>query len=892
MNKNKLTALILSGLIVLNQSATITLADDLTNTSSNNLNTTTTDNLENADVNNSSNNLETTEVTNSNDYSSENTEAIDTPDNSDNNIDNNSETIIDSNENKVIEAPEDTTSENNDTETPNITNPEDITNEDPANESLETTTEHNDDDLVPLEMWELNHDVIMQVLDKADVPTIYDITYGDLKEVRALELSFSQYPLPKILKEFTNLISLSVQAVAFDSPKDDFFDVICNIPSLIELDICNNELSSLPDSFANLKNLQYLNLSVNNFTEIPEVLYKLPNLNYLDLLGCSINSIPDSINNLSNLISLELGSNNLSSLPSSIGTMESLRYLGLRRNNFSNFPNEILNITKLEDLNLSFNKLITLPNEIANMNGDVTDFSIDISNNQVYSLPNLTTQNIIAYNNFVESFINDAPSAAQLRIKSKTLKINNSEIITQEKLKDLVEVFKFLGVQHNIIEPLDDRLQLDLIINDNVVTPEELAKYKDGVYYAKLKIRGSDANNKYSETSDTLKILVGDVKDDGTSEDIVIPDDATGVIPYEYWENCIGLMRMTSNALDNKSINEITFEDLATIDELYLTNQRLDDLPTLITKYTNLKSLHLSGNNFTSIPKEVYSLTNLTNLSLSANKIESIPKEISSLTNLKELALDRNNISYIDESIKNLINLESLYLSNNTSIQSQLEKLYVFKNLKRLDLAECNLYTLGDIPTGFSDSLILDVYNNQLVSKNNFTSNTYYSGNLIDITNTEYGSARKLVLKDNNITITKENLLNQGFLRDLVAVKSNDSFENKDEFEALNDNHIIEFIVNGKVVSAEELSKYSDGTYTATIKIKGSEIGNKASLTDDTINIEIKGNNTSTLNPPTTNKKPSQLPNTGGTNSLPIIFTGLISILSGFSLKSKNKNKI
>lgn len=64
---------------------------------------------------------------------------------------------------------------------------------------------------------------------------------------------------------------------------------------LENIQLGQNQLRSLPSSFASLSGLRQLVLSNNRFTTIPESLLKLPNLQLLDLSANQITQIPDQI---------------------------------------------------------------------------------------------------------------------------------------------------------------------------------------------------------------------------------------------------------------------------------------------------------------------------------------------------------------------------------------------------------------------------------------------------------------------------------------------------------------------------------------------------------------------------------------------------------------------
>ncbi len=99
--------------------------------------------------------------------------------------------------------------------------------------------------------------------------------------------------------------------------------------------------------------------------------------------------------------------------------------------------------------------------------------------------------------------------------------------------------------------------------------------------------------------------------------------------------------------------------------ELYLSNLKLETLPSVIGQLTNLTTLYLSNNGLPFLPSEIGQLTNLTYLNLSGCYLTFLPPEIAQLTNLSELQLYSNNLTSIPEEIGRFTNLTELCLSCN-----------------------------------------------------------------------------------------------------------------------------------------------------------------------------------------------------------------------------------
>ena len=103
------------------------------------------------------------------------------------------------------------------------------------------------------------------------------------------------------------------------------------------LDLADNQLTSLPESFSNL--------------------YTLTNL---DLAGNRLTSLPESFGNLYTLTNLYLANNQLIILPESIGTLLNLTWLDLSNNQLTSLPQTIINLTNLQVLCLNGNSLTDL----------------------------------------------------------------------------------------------------------------------------------------------------------------------------------------------------------------------------------------------------------------------------------------------------------------------------------------------------------------------------------------------------------------------------------------------------------------------------------------------------------------------------------------------------
>ncbi|MEH2125888.1 COR domain-containing protein [Nostoc sp.] len=151
-----------------------------------------------------------------------------------------------------------------------------------------------------------------------------------------------------------------------------------------ELDLRNNQLSSLPPEISQLSSLTTLSLNDNQLSSLPPEISQLSNLTTLYLENNQLSSLLPEISQLSNLTTLSLNDNQLSSLPPEISQLSSLTKLNLSKNQLSSLPPEISQLSSLTELFLENNQLSSLPPEFSRLSNLTT---LSVSKNQLSSLP-------------------------------------------------------------------------------------------------------------------------------------------------------------------------------------------------------------------------------------------------------------------------------------------------------------------------------------------------------------------------------------------------------------------------------------------------------------------------------------------------------------------------
>lgn len=150
-----------------------------------------------------------------------------------------------------------------------------------------------------------------------------------------------------------------------------------------------------------------------------------------------------------------------------------------------------------------------------------------------------------------------------------------------------------------------------------------------------------------------------------------------------------------------------------TLEELYVDNNQLRDLPRELFYCHGLHKLSLSDNEITSIPAAIGSLINLDDLDISKNGIIDLPDNIKACKHLKTLEASINPLGKIPDGITQLLNLRELYL-NDTFLDYLPGNFGRLSKLKILEIRENHLKTLPKSFSRLVELERLDVGNNAL----------------------------------------------------------------------------------------------------------------------------------------------------------------------------------
>ena len=136
------------------------------------------------------------------------------------------------------------------------------------------------------------------------------------------------------------------------------------------------------------------------------------------------------------------------------------------------------------------------------------------------------------------------------------------------------------------------------------------------------------------------------------------------------------------------------------IKKLGLKNQRngpcvLQALPSSFFRLEALQEVYLGQNGFSEFPAVLCEMMNLKIIDMENNKIEQVPNEIGQLTELEYLGLRKNNIKALPETIGSLRRLKVLRLSEN-KIGFLPDRICELENLQTLSLKRNPLVALPE----------------------------------------------------------------------------------------------------------------------------------------------------------------------------------------------------
>ncbi|XP_031640804.1 protein lap1 isoform X2 [Contarinia nasturtii] len=154
------------------------------------------------------------------------------------------------------------------------------------------------------------------------------------------------------------------------------------------------------------------------------------------------------------------------------------------------------------------------------------------------------------------------------------------------------------------------------------------------------------------------------------------------------------------------------FQYERTLEELYLSSNRITELPRQLFLCHGLKVLDLSDNDLSSIPTALSSLTNLGKINLARNSLNHLTDSIVACKSLTHLDLSLNSLEKLPDAITSLFALQELYL-NDTILEYLPANFGRLTSLRILELRDNNLITLPKSMNRLQHLERLDIGNNE-----------------------------------------------------------------------------------------------------------------------------------------------------------------------------------
>jgi len=361
---------------------------------------------------------------------------------------------------------------------------------------------------------------------------------------------------------------------------------------LKELDIANNNISSITSRLGLLTNLQDIYIADNMVASLPSEIGLLSNLKHLSFSSNNIEIIPDELGSLENIFGIYGNKNAISSIPTSIGLMASLGEFYVAFNNISSLPTEIGLLKNMLKIQFDGNILTSLVTEMGLMES-LLQFSA--TSNQISIIP---------------TEIGMMKGLLTLKLGENQISRIPTEIGSLTNLSEIIISNNKISRIPTEIGSLSEKLQKLWIFGNNLTSfPNELYMLSNlrDLYYGANDIPimatelGLLTSLQYLQFSDTL----------------------VSTIPSE-----IGL--------------------LTNLKEFYSSRNKVSSIPSEFGSLTSMRYLYFSDNSITSVTSEIGLMTSLELLILNGNGISSIPSEIGLLTNLEKFSIYGNKLTNDD----------------------------------------------------------------------------------------------------------------------------------------------------------------------------------------------------------------------------------------------------
>ena len=499
------------------------------------------------------------------------------------------------------------------------------------------------------------------------------LEHAELERLQGLtSIKMANNKLTQLPSCFGRYQSLRVLNISSNSLRI-FPDFLCDLKSLIELDLSFNSIKSLPnigrlstlerlwatnnmlsgsfsENFKDLVNLKEIDIRFNSITSI-DIVSQLPRLEQL-MVGhnkisvfegafekCRILHIDhnpitrfDFKASMPTLTSLNIASANLAELADSLfGRIPNLNKLNLDKNHFANISQQIGKLRKLEYLSLAKNPLSSLPATIGNLQDlrylDVRECNLKKLPAEIWCCLHLDTLNVSS--NVLESFPKPTPTLQAPAIPTDTT--TNASSLS-------------LGSTSN--QPSSPA--------DEVGNLEDFGNRRPSQASGGLLSVGSSPGGATGKGS-IISIhgpggrkasVISRTTTDGTISPVSRKDSNISTRLSSTFASSLRYLYLADNRLTDDIFSELTL--LPELRVLNLSYNDLYDIPQRsLRRWSHLHELYLSGNGISSLPSDdLTEINSLKVLHLNGNKFQNLPAELGKVQKLAILDVGSNALKY------------------------------------------------------------------------------------------------------------------------------------------------------------------------------------------------------------------------------------------------------
>lgn len=478
---------------------------------------------------------------------------------------------------------------------------------------------------------------------------------------------------------------------------------------LVSLKMPNNQLSSLPVTYAHFRMLRSLNLSSNSFTEFPEHMYKLRNLLELDISFNKITTLP-KIAQLKTLERLWITNNGLKALEEGFKELKNLKEIDARFNQITSIDN----VAELPDLELLFvghNNITSFKGSFRKMRTLLLDHCPMTEFDLIEPVPSLITLDISSAKlvEMKDSLFEYIPNLQKLsldknhfsHVPSQIGRLSRLEYLSMAKnrldkipasLGNLVEL-RYLNLRECNVKTLPAEIwycrNLELLnLSSNVMetfpkansapppvdplalqpqTPgverspsfQELGKLEDFQARRPSNVSGFSMTSSPSNAGRKGSVVsiggaqgrkMSQISRTNTEHSMATATCKESNISQGRLHNTFAGSLKYLYLADNRLEDDV-FRELGYLQDLRMLNlsyNDIDDFPSgVLKRWPLLTDLYLSGNALTSLPSEDFEeSSNLRSLYLNGNRFQVLPAELCNVHKLAILDVGSNFLKY------------------------------------------------------------------------------------------------------------------------------------------------------------------------------------------------------------------------------------------------------